>query len=66
MKANHIGDVDVSVLDGMRKIVCSSRDGVTQKTMKLVFDGSHAALMSKRIGIGMCPCGATCLPAACC
>jgi hypothetical protein len=42
MKANHIGYVDVSVLAGMRKIVCSSRDGVTQKTMKLVFDGSHA------------------------
>jgi hypothetical protein len=36
MKANHIGDVDVSVLAGMRKIVCSSRDGV-----QLPYDNCH-------------------------
>jgi len=35
MKANHIGDVDVSVLAGMRKIMCSSSDGVIHKTINL-------------------------------
>jgi hypothetical protein len=33
MKGNHIGDVDVSVLAGMRKNVWSSRDGVIHKTI---------------------------------